>query len=71
MKDKNIKIYAFYLPQFHETQENNIWWGKGFTEWDNVKNSKPLFLNHNQPRVMRGDDSIYGSGELRTLSGMR
>lgn len=45
------KIYAFYLPQFHENEENNLWWGQGFTEWDNVKNAKPFLKNQNQPRV--------------------
>lgn len=45
------KIFAFYLPQFHETQENNIWWGKGFTEWTNVRAAKPFLENQNIPRV--------------------
>lgn len=46
-----IRFYPFYFPQFYEIPENDIWWGKGFTDWVRVKESKPLNTIHNQPRV--------------------
>lgn len=45
-----MKIIAYYLPQFHEIEENNKWWGKGFTEWTNIKSAKKLYLKHIQPK---------------------
>ena len=51
-----MKIIAFHLPQYHSFPENDAWWGKGFTDWNNVKKAKPLYKDHEQPVVPRNDN---------------
>lgn len=61
-----MKIIAYYLPQFHEIEENNRAWGKGFTEWDNVRKAESLFDGHDQPHEPL-NDNYYNLLDINTL----
>ncbi|MDR5172937.1 glycoside hydrolase family 99-like domain-containing protein [Methylobacillus flagellatus] len=61
-----MKIIAMYFPQFHAIKENDEWWGKGFTDWHNVRRATYQFEGHYQPRVPL-NNNYYDQSSLETL----
>ena len=66
-KQTDIKMLAFHLPQYHTFPENDKWWGKGFTEWTNVKKGDSRFEGHYQPRVPHSDIGYYDLSNVECL----
>ncbi|MCM8536351.1 MAG: glycoside hydrolase family 99-like domain-containing protein [Lentisphaeraceae bacterium] len=67
LQSQKTKLIAYHLPQFYAFEENDRWWGKGFTEWTKVRAAKPLFPGHNQPRVPHNDIGYYNLTDLDAL----
>lgn len=60
------KIIALYFPQLHAIPENDKWWGKGFTDWNNIRRARPQFVGHYQPRIPL-DGNYYDQSKLETI----
>lgn len=56
---KSTRVFAYYLPQFYETVENNIWHGDGFTEWTSVKSAQMWWSTHHQRHIPHENFGFY------------
>lgn len=43
-------IFAIYFPSWHPDKHYAQWYGEGFSEWELLKTTKPLFDEHAQPK---------------------
>ncbi|MCL5269564.1 MAG: glycoside hydrolase family 99-like domain-containing protein [bacterium] len=59
-------VAVYYFPQWHVGPANEKWRGKGWTEWGLVKDARPRFEGHQQPKAplwghgMEDDPKIMG-----------
>ncbi len=51
LNEEDTKVIAWYLPQYHRIDVNDIYYGRGFTEWTNTSTSIPMFVGHYQPHI--------------------
>ena len=61
-----MKVIALYLPQYHEIQENNLWWGNGYTEWTSLKRGQKYIEGQYQPREPM-DDNYYDLSDINVM----
>lgn len=66
-ENKVPKVLAVYLPQFYENEDNNRWWGKGFTDWESVKMAESCFPGHRAPWIPL-DKNYYNLNSYETMS---
>ncbi len=76
----DIRVLAYYLPQFHPIPENDTWHGTGFTDWTKVRAATPLFRGHYQQHIphpvmgyylLDSPETLRKQAELMRQSGVR
>jgi hypothetical protein len=48
---QDYQVACYYFPNYHVDPRNELTHGKGWTEWELVKNARARFENHNQPKI--------------------
>lgn len=48
---KDYQVAAYYFPNYHFDETNKKWHGPGWNEWELIRNAKPRFEGHMQPKV--------------------
>jgi len=48
---KEYEVAVYYFPNFHLDKRNENYHGKGWSEWELVKEARPRFEGHRQPKV--------------------
>ena len=48
---KPFEVAAYYFPSYHADARNSQWHGQGWTEWDLVRDARPRYAGHQQPKV--------------------
>ncbi len=55
----NIKLNAIYFPQYHNSLENNKFWGEGFTEWTLLKPyPNEITIRENKIQILKPHEDI-------------
>lgn len=50
-KTNKYEVAVYYFPQWHVDPQNEKKYGYPWTEWEVLKNAKPRFEGHQQPKV--------------------
>ncbi len=45
------EVVAVYFPSWHPNDHYQAWYGPGFSEWELIRTTEPLFPGHHQPKM--------------------
>ncbi|WP_433983432.1 glycoside hydrolase family 99-like domain-containing protein [Tunturiibacter empetritectus] len=57
-ENEKYVVAAYYFGNYHQDSRNDVAHGKGWTEWQLVKDARPRFAGHKQPKV-----PLWGYGD--------